>query len=237
MNNQATLGIAFDLEGTVVDLEKFHWQGHILAAEKAGVKIGDFDEMFRVLPHSIGGPDRRVAEEIFELSDKNLSVKDIEDFDVAGYRESLFAIPEIQPRPGFLDIFHKLEHMGLGLAIGSLTREDEANFILKKAGLTKIFRPANIILHSHVKELKPHPEVFLLTAERMGIPSKQQLVFEDSPRGVQAAIAAESRAVGMPVNYKGETVAKLVDAGAMPIFTSWKQIGIENLLKSFEGES
>ena len=78
--------------------------------------------------------------------------------------------------------------------------------------------------------MKPAPDVFLETARRMGIDPKNQLVFEDSPNGVRAAIAAGSRAIGMPVVIRGSAVAALVDAGAARIFFDWREINASALI-------
>jgi len=43
---------------------------------------------------------------------------------------------------------------------------------------------------------KPHPEVYLLALNTLGITAEETLVVEDSPTGVQAAKAAGLRVVG-----------------------------------------
>ena len=60
-------GVAFDLEGTVVDVERAHHLGHFAAAKEVGVVL-DLDSALEKLPHFIGGPDDKIAEEILALS-------------------------------------------------------------------------------------------------------------------------------------------------------------------------
>src|SRR5690606_15549192 len=45
---------------------------------------------------------------------------------------------------------------------------------------------------------KPHPDMFLLAAERMGVPPSQCLVFEDAEPGIVAARAAGMQVVHVP---------------------------------------
>lgn len=52
-----------------------------------------------------------------------------------------------------------------------------------------------IISAESVKESKPHPEIFLMAAELMGVPSPECLVFLDTPKGVEAASKEGMRCV------------------------------------------
>ncbi|MEN9341789.1 MAG: hypothetical protein RIQ54_45 [Candidatus Parcubacteria bacterium] len=138
----------------------------------------------------------------------------------------------IEPRVGFLDFCNNALAMDLKLTIGSLTPEKQARVLLERSGLTAIFGRQNIVLREDVVNPKPAPDVFLKTASLMDIAPFQQLVFEDSPRGVTAALAAGSKAVGMPVVLCGFTVAALVDAGACRIFFDWREINVSALIEN-----
>ena len=73
-------GIAFDLEGTVVNVEEAHHKGHLCAARDVGV-VMDLDTALQKIPHFIGGPDKEIAKEIWELSDRTKSVDFIRERD------------------------------------------------------------------------------------------------------------------------------------------------------------
>jgi beta-phosphoglucomutase len=51
---------------------------------------------------------------------------------------------------------------------------------------------------------KPHPEVFLKAANRLGIPAEICVVFEDSPKGIEAAARAGMKAIGVTSNHTSE---------------------------------
>lgn len=138
----------------------------------------------------------------------------------------------IKPRSGFLDFYERVRDMGLKLTIGSLTPEKQAVTLLERSGLATLFGQHNIVLREHVANPKPAPDVFLKTASTMEIDPREQLVFEDSPRGVKAALAAGSKAVGMPVVIRGVTVGALVDAGACRIFFDWREINASALIEN-----
>ena len=55
-----------------------------------------------------------------------------------------------------------------------------------------------VVGRDHVRKVKPDPELFLLAARRLDVPPASCLVFEDSPNGMRAALAAGMRCVAVP---------------------------------------
>jgi len=52
--------------------------------------------------------------------------------------------------------------------------------------------------HPRVLRGKPAPDIFLVTADLLGVPPESCVVIEDSPNGLSAALAAGMRAIGFP---------------------------------------
>ncbi len=227
------IGFAFDLEGNGINIENLHWGSHILTARRLGVEIRNHQEMFGILPHSIGGPDKEVCREIKELADSRLSIEEITAIDIAFYREKFNLIEDFNPciREGFLKFLTRLQRLRIPMAIGSLSRDEEANRIIENSELKNFFDPSRRILLSHVSKTKPHPEVYLKTAEAMGVDPRYQIVSDDSPRGIIAGVEAGSLAFGMPINWAGNTIAQLIDAGAVAIYKSWLQVNPEAMIE------
>lgn len=221
-------GVAFDLEGTVVDVEEAHHKGHLAAAKDVGVNL-TIDTALKLIPHFIGGPDEKIAEEIWDLSDKKHFQSFIAERDKYYYHEFLKLL-DIKSRPGFMRALQELRQAGLKTGIGSLTGKDEADVLLETSGLNKIFSRDITVLREDVKNKKPAPDVFIETAKRMGIKPKEQLVFEDSPNGVKAAVLAGSVAVGMTVYDKVEVVGRLFKDGAVRVFKNWDEVDVNELL-------
>lgn len=222
-------GIAFDLEGTIVDVEAAHHDAHLAVALEAGVNLS-LNEALKSIKHFIGGPDEKVFQEIFDLSDKKISVYDMLQRDKYFYKKFLQQI-NIQPRPGFVKCLNLFRQSGLPVSIGSLTSKQDADWLIDNAGIRSLFPEKNIVYREDVQKLKPEPDVYLETAKRMKIAPEYQLVFEDSPNGIKAAIGASSLAVGMPVYEQSHIIESLMLAGAKCIFSSWEKVNLPNLMK------
>jgi HAD superfamily hydrolase (TIGR01509 family) len=86
-------------------------------------------------------------------------------------------------------------HAGAPAAVASNAEMANVEFVLKASGYRRHFR---VVVDGHqVRRPKPHPDIYLLAAERLGIRPANCIVFEDSESGVAAAKAAGMRVVGV----------------------------------------
>ncbi len=227
-------GVAFDLEGTCVNVERAHHDASILVAREVGVDL-DFDSALRQIPGFIGGGSLAIARGIWELSDKRKSVAELVSAKETHY-ERILAEMDIVPRPGVMACIDLILQMGLPIAIGSLTKRKYAQVLLRESGLGEVFGDDMIVLREDVEHPKPAPDVFLETASRMGIPSSEQLVFEDSTTGVRAAVAAGSRVMALPVYKRPDVIQELVGAGASRVFMGWHEVNVRTLVGNVKGD-
>jgi HAD superfamily hydrolase (TIGR01549 family) len=80
---------------------------------------------------------------------------------------------------------------------------------------------------------KPHPDIFLFAAAKLGVSPDQCLVIEDSAGGIRAAVAAGMTTIGLCAAShirEGHDV-KLRDAGAVHLAQSWSDV--EHLADQF----
>jgi HAD superfamily hydrolase (TIGR01509 family) len=80
--------------------------------------------------------------------------------------------------------------------IASSSSPDRLALCLELLGLETLFG-SNVFSASQVARGKPHPDIFLFAAERMGVAPRDALVIEDSAGGVQAAVAAGMTVIGL----------------------------------------
>ncbi|HLD25472.1 MAG TPA: HAD family phosphatase, partial [Candidatus Andersenbacteria bacterium] len=180
----SVVGVAFDLEGTVVDFEECHRRNWRVLGARYGL------ENFDVVPRFLGVGDRLVAQELAERTQQSVDVLLAEK--KALFWEAVRRQGAIAPRESWTTVFRQLQAAGIPMAIGSLTRRESALILLDQSGLSEKFSLEQCVFAEDVAHIKPAPDVFLETARRLGIDSHEQLVFEDSVVGVQAAVAAGS---------------------------------------------
>lgn len=181
------LALIFDLDGVIVDSMPVHelaWRRYL---ESLGIEGGD-------IPSRMHGRrnDEIVRDFLGEAVEQHIvlahgAAKErlFRDMLRERLRESLV--------PG---IAEWLDHIG-GAPIALATNAERANidFTLDGAGLRRYFDV--IVDGSEVSRPKPAPDVYLRAAELLEIPPHNCIVFEDSPVGVAAALAAGMRVVGV----------------------------------------
>ena len=111
------------------------------------------------------------------------------------------------------------------LATALVTNAEPANvdFVLDGAGLRQWFRA--IVTGEDVVRPKPFPDIYLRAAEMLAVRPAECVVFEDSPTGVAAAVAAGMRVVGIATTDARLEGAELMIADFLdPAFAVWMAI-------------
>ena len=94
---------------------------------------------------------------------------------------------------------------GLRLAVASSADEVKVRGNLTEIGLPVTTFDA-VIDGSMVVRKKPHPDIFLLAAERIGLPAETCLVVEDAPSGLRGARAAGCAALGVRTSFSDDVL-------------------------------
>jgi HAD superfamily hydrolase (TIGR01509 family) len=178
----------FDMNGTMIDDMEYHVHGwfNILNDDlKAGltreeVKKEMYGKNQEVLIR-IFGEDRFTEAEMETLAlEKERRYQ-------AAYRPHLQLIAGLQT---FLD---KAVAQGIPMAIGTAAIPFNVDFALDNLNVRHYFK--SIITADDVATSKPNPEVFLKAAAELGVDPASCIVFEDAPKGVEAAANAGMKAV------------------------------------------
>lgn len=120
-------------------------------------------------------------------------------------KESLFRKiyePHVEPIAGFMPFFQELKSKSVKTAVA--TSAPLANLDLIAGKLDLFSRMESYMASEHVKKHKPDPEVYLTSAERIGMRPEQCVVFEDSFSGVSAGLNAGMRVVGVLSSHTKE---------------------------------
>ncbi|HSB62463.1 MAG TPA: HAD family hydrolase [Vicinamibacteria bacterium] len=181
--------VVLDFDGLILDTETPVFEAWCAAFRRHGQELslldwqhalgtnGGFDPMARLAALAGGGVDRAAV--LAEVQEAN--------------RRACDAQPLL---PGVQRLLAEAEGLGLGRAVASSSSRAWVEGWLTRHGIRERF-PV-VCGRDDVVRVKPAPDLFLLAAERLGVPPAACLVFEDSPNGMRAARAAGMRCVAVP---------------------------------------
>lgn len=179
-------GYIFDLDGTLVDSMATHFRAWRWALKKHGAPHHAFlwDEF--VAHGGMAAPD--IVADINRVYGLSMDPETVAEekrnrYGVLLETETLPIIPET------VALVHRLKEQGIPYAIGTGSMPEGALDTLRSAGLSGLFpimvTPADVPPGYG----KPRPDIFLLCAQKMGVPAEQCVVFEDAEPGLKAAAA------------------------------------------------
>ena len=123
---------------------------------------------------------------------------------VAHRKENLYyeLLPELKAIPEVVEHI-EARHGQIPFAVVSGSTRDSVIASLTTTHLLDRFEA--LVCAGEYRNSKPHPEAFLLAAEKVGIPPSKCLVFEDTAMGIQAATAAGMASVKVPAPWERES--------------------------------
>lgn len=181
----------FDLDGVLVDTAHYHF-----LAWKRLAKEFDY-ELTEEINEQLKGVSRMKSLEIV-LKHANVSVVEQKKQALADRKNAWFTdyVHKMKPEelyPGVKELFSTLRKDTIRIALASSSKN--AKTIIEILGIQHEFEAVvdgNMIIHS-----KPDPEIFLLAAKKLGLNPADCVVFEDAEAGVEAAVAAGMKCVGV----------------------------------------
>jgi HAD superfamily hydrolase (TIGR01509 family) len=179
----------FDMDGLLLDTEVLYREAMTAAAMSRGLDVPS-----AVFLRMIGlqGPD----------SDQVLRDHFGEAFDAAAFRADTFrcfhdlAEAEVRLKGGVVELLDRMDELGLPRAIATSSGRASVERHLSQHGLLRRFDA--VVANGDYARGKPHPEPYLLAAERLGVEPAGCLALEDSHNGVRSAAAAGMMTVMVP---------------------------------------
>ena len=191
----------FDLDGVIVDTAHYHFLAWKRLANELGFELTLADN------ERLKGVSRMKSLEIvLELG--GVQANEAERERLATRKNAWFQeyVEEMAPEeifPGVKELIGDLKAKGLQVGLASSSKN--ARTVIRQLHIGNEFDAivdGTMVVHS-----KPHPEIFLSTAQLLGVQPEHCLVFEDAEAGVEAAIAAGMKCVGVG----NETLLHLAD--------------------------
>ncbi len=211
-------GFIFDLDGVITDTAEYHYRGWKRLAEEEGLPFTrDDNEQLR-------GIARRESlllllkgrvypeEKILEMMERKNNY----------YLEFITEVTPGDLLPGAKELLQEIRAAGLKAALGSASKN--AGDVIERLGIRALF---DAIADGYsVEHQKPAPDLFLHTAEQLGLSPAECVVVEDAAAGIEAAKAGGFRAIGLgPRERVGAADAIFPNLTTVHLATMLKALG------------
>ncbi len=178
----------FDINGTMIDDMQYHaeaWYDILNDDLKAGLSwdevktemYGKNDELLK----RVFGNDRFSQEKLNELSIEKEK------------RYQKAYLPKLQLIKGLQQFLEKARELQIPMAVGTAAIPFNVNFVLDGLSIRPFFKA--IVSADDVATSKPDPETFIKCAQLLDVAPRDCIVFEDAPKGVEAAQNAGMKSV------------------------------------------
>ena len=183
--------VIFDLDGVIVDTAHYHFIAWKRLADELGIPFTDKEN------EQLKGVSRmRSLEIILELGHAQLPAKtkeELADKKNQWFVEYVHAMKPDEIFPGVKELIAGIRARGMKVALASSSKNADA--VLTLLDIKNLFDA--IVDGTMIKHTKPDPEIFLLAARLLHVSPADCLVFEDAEAGVEAALAAGMKCVGV----------------------------------------
>lgn len=213
--------VAFDLDGTLIDNNQFHfitWQ-EFYRKRNRELTLDEYKACFNgrtmtdCVKYVFQQPDMP-AEEIERYTNEKESL----------YREIYAA--HIKPISGLLALLELLDQEQIPMVIATSGIQDNIDFMFSHIPLKRYFK--RVIKGSDITHGKPHPEMYQLAAKELELPAEKCIAFEDATVGITSASGAGMKVVALTTTHTPEELT-----GADWIIKDYEGIRMEQLQQLF----
>ena len=181
----------FDLDGVIVDTAKYHYLAWKRLADDLNIRFTEKDN------ERLKGVSRMASLNII-LEIGNMKLDDAKKEEYASLKNRWYVdyINLMTPEeilPGVIEFIRELKNVNIRIALGSASTN--TSLILERVNLKNLFDA--IADGNNVSKAKPDPEIFLKAAEMVSVNPENCVVFEDAASGVEAALNAGMKCVGI----------------------------------------
>jgi len=188
-NSDELQAVIFDMDGVLVDTEVVYKNTAFEVAKEQGFHMSDqLHNSIVGLPYEVGGLIIR------EAMGPDFSYDDFSQVLQARIAARLMA--QVPVKKGVVEFLNTLEELQIPVAVVTSSGAEAANHHLSRSDLIASFE--TIITRDDVDNGKPHPEPYLLAAERLEVEPQFCLAIEDSYNGVRSAHGAGMLTIMVP---------------------------------------
>ena len=219
--------VLFDLDGTLLETEELKGLSYARAAvELRPGEVTEADVLAAYADDLVGHSRQEVATALVQrFGLKEAARARMSEFGEeepwrayvrvrVGIYEKLLEDSDLlleQRYPHNIELLQEMRREGYPTALATMSHRYQVEHVLSVLGLEDAFDV--VATADDIRRGKPDPEIDLLVAKKMGVPAGEFLVIEDSPAGVEAAIAAGMVVVAVPTKLtrKGVRASGLLE--------------------------
>lgn len=210
------IGIAFDLDGTLVDNNLYHIESWKVFYKKRGWELTN--ELYN--QHFNGKTNKDVLEFIYGSELSNDLITQLTNEKESLYRE-IYA-SKIKPIAGLINLLDMLKTDNIEMVMATSGIPDNIEFLFNHIPIKHYFK--DVLNFTHIKKGKPDPEIYLLAAEKLNVPPSNCIAFEDALAGIESARSAGFKVIAITTTHKKEEL-KLADM----VIDNYTQINLQTL--------
>lgn len=180
--------VIFDMDGVIIDSEPIHLEVDVQTMKDLGYNI-----LKEELNKYVGTTNEYMFTDIKNRYKINKSVEEIISYRAEIAKERIIK-SDLEPIEGIRELLNDLKNKNIPAAIASSSPRDFIEVVVSKFGLQDYF--SHIVSGEEVENGKPARDVYIETAKKLGVQSKDCIVIEDSKNGVLAAKAAGMKCIG-----------------------------------------
>lgn len=206
--------VLFDMDGVIVDNHAYHQRAWVSFSQKHQLTLSEEEYRQHINGRTIGA----AIEYVFR--DQSLSAAEkarLGDEKEVEYR-AVYG-PHLAPTSGLLPVLTQLRAWGIPLAVATSAPPENVRFTLDGLGIRDQFD--SIIDGTGVTRGKPDPEIYLKSAEAVGVPPEDCLVLEDAFSGIRAGQNAGAGVLALATTHTHEELAPLQPTGIITDFREW----------------
>jgi mannitol-1-/sugar-/sorbitol-6-/2-deoxyglucose-6-phosphatase len=182
--------VIFDMDGVIIDSEPLWRIAMIQSFTEIGIPFSD--EHCRI---TTGLRFKEVAE--FWFTKHEITHITVDEFDELVINRLCDLIgKEGKTMKGVLEALQFLKEKGLKIGIGTSSNERLMNTVVDVLKIRHYFN--ELCSAEHMQYGKPHPQVYLTCAEKLGVNPLHCLVIEDSVNGIIAGKGAQMKVLAIP---------------------------------------
>jgi HAD superfamily hydrolase (TIGR01509 family) len=195
----AVRAVIFDMDGVIVDSEPYSLRALIDILRQYSIEPTEDD-----IRRSYG---RRIRDDFVDYFSRYGVTADL-DTAIARKHARYYhlAAGRLKPFPGVMALVKRLHAYGYRLALASSGDRVKVAFGMQALGLDGTFE--SVVCGDDVRRGKPDPEIYVLAAQRLGIPPAGCVAIEDAPAGVEAAKRAGMRCIAVTNSVAHEQLQK-----------------------------